>query len=392
MPTSRKSRSAARRRFRRPTCRPWTPWRRPASSGRANNTPEALPAGSDTANLSLLGYNPLEHFTGRAPLEAAAQGIELGPNDWAVRCNLVTDRRPGDEELHGRAHLLGRGGRTARRPPRRSSAATGLQFYPGVSYRNLLVYRGTGRPAPFSPDTRTTPPHDLTDKSVLDDYPRGPGSDLLTHLMSESVELFADHPVNVARRAAGKPPATNVWLWGLGSTPHLTPFAELYGKQGAMITAVDLLRGLAALIGWRRIEVPGATGYLDTDYAAKGRYAVEALKDVDLVCVHVEATDEASHEGNAAAKVKALEEIDRHIVGPLHEALKKHGEYRILVTPDHPTPLRTKTHSHGYVPFALAGSDVAPDAAATYDDPTADRSPLVFDEGWRLMGYFLGTR
>ena len=198
--------------------------------------------------------------------------------------------------------------------------------------------------------------------------------------------------MNVARRAAGKPPATNVWLWGLGSTPHLTPFAELYGKQGAMITAVDLLRGLAALIGWRRIDVPGATGYLDTDYAAKGRYAVEALKDVDLVCVHVEATDEASHEGNAAAKVKALEEIDRHIVGPLHEALKKHGEYRILVTPDHPTPLRTKTHSHGYVPFALAGSGIAPDAAATYDDPTADRSSLVFDEGWRLMGYFLGSR
>ena len=178
------------------------------------------------------------------------------------------------------------------------------QFYPGVSYRNLLVYRGSGRPAPFSPDTRTTPPHDLTDKSVLDDYPRGPGSDILTHLMTESEELFADHPVNVARRAAGKPPATNIWLWGLGSTPSLTPFAELYGKQGAMITAVDLLRGLATLIGWKRIEVPGATGYIDTDYAAKGRYAVDALKDVDLVCVHVEATDEASHEGNAAAKVK----------------------------------------------------------------------------------------
>ena len=225
---------------------------------------------------------------------------------------------------------------------------------------------------------------------MLDDYPRGPGSDLLTHLMSESVALFADHPVNVARRAAGKPPATNVWLWGLGSTPQLTPFAELYGKQGAMITAVDLLRGLAALIGWRRIEVPGATGYLDTDYAAKGRYAVEALKDVDLVCVHVEATDEASHEGNAAAKIKALEEIDRHIVGPLHEALKKYGDYRILVTPDHPTPLRTKTHSHGYVPFALAGSGIAPDAAATLRRP--DGRPLVAGVRRRLAadGVFLG--
>jgi 2,3-bisphosphoglycerate-independent phosphoglycerate mutase len=358
--------------------------------GRANHTPEVLPAGSDTANLSLLGYNPLEHFTGRAPLEAAAQGIALGPNDWAVRCNLVTIENQvmksftaGQISSAEAAALL----KTAQE----TLGSAELQFYPGVGYRNLVVYRSAGRPAPFSPDTRTTPPHDLTDKSVLDDYPRGPGSDLLTRLMSESVGLFAEHPVNVARRAAQKSPATNVWLWGLGSTPHLTPFAQLYGKQGAMITAVDLLRGLATLIGWRRIEVPGATGYLDTDYAAKGRYACEALKDADLVCVHVEATDEASHEGNAAAKVKALEEISRHIVGPLFEALKQYGSYRILVTPDHPTPLRTKTHSHGNVPFAMAGSDVQPDAATVYDDPTAERSAVLFDEGWRLMGHFLGS-
>lgn len=358
--------------------------------GRSNNTPEALPAGSDTANLSLLGYNPLEHFTGRAPLEAAAQGIDLGPNDWAIRCNIVTIE---DQVMKSFTadHISSAEAAELIKTAQEHLGGAELQFYPGVSYRNLLVYRSQGKPAPFSPDTRSTPPHDLTDKTVLDDYPRGPGSDLLTHLMSESVKLFADHPVNVARRAAGKPPATNIWLWGLGSTPHLKPFVELYGKRGAMVTAVDLLRGLAKLIGWRRIDVPGATGYLDTDYAAKGRYAVEALDDVDVVCVHVEATDEASHEGNAAAKVRALEEISRHIVGPLHEALKKHGDYRILVTPDHPTPLRTKTHSHGNVPFAMAGSDIASDAATVYDDATADRSSLKFDEGWRLMGYFLGA-
>jgi 2,3-bisphosphoglycerate-independent phosphoglycerate mutase len=356
--------------------------------GRSNNTPAELPAGSDTANLSLLGYNPLEHFTGRAPLEAAAQGIELGPRDWAIRCNLVTIR---DQvmQFFTAGHISSPEAAELIKTAQEKLGNDRWQFYPGVSYRNLLVYRGAGRPAPFSPDTRTTPPHDLTDKSVLDDYPRGPGSDVLAHLMSESEELFADHPVNITRRAAGKPPATNVWLWGLGSTPRLTPFAQLYGVQGAMITAVDLLRGLAALIGWKRIEVPGATGYIDTDYAAKGRYAVETLKDVDLVCVHVEATDEASHEGNAGAKVKALEEIDRHIVGPVHAALKAYGEYRILVTPDHPTPLRTKTHSHGYVPFALAGAGVKPDVATSYDDPTAEKSPLVFHEGWKLMRYFL---
>lgn len=260
---------------------------------------------------------------------------------------------------------------------------------PGVSYRNLLLWRGAQQPAPFSRDTRTTPPHDLTDKPVIDDYPRGPGSDVLTRLMAESVALFADHPVNMARRKAGKLPATNVWLWGLGQAPVLRPFAEVYGKNGAMITAVDLLRGLAALIGWRRIEVPGATGYIDTDYAAKGRYAIEALGNTDIICVHVEATDEASHQGDAAAKLEALQQIDRYIVAPLHEALKKQGDYRIMVTPDHPTPLRTKTHSHGAVPFALCGTGIAADASTTYDEPTAGRSSLAFDEGWRLMRHFL---
>jgi 2,3-bisphosphoglycerate-independent phosphoglycerate mutase len=357
--------------------------------GRANHTPESLQAGSDVANLSLFGYDPLKHFTGRAPLEAAAQGIELGPDDWAARCNLVTIE---DQIMKSfTAGQISTAEATALLETAQEHLGSDqIEFRPGISYRNLLIFRGRGRPAPFSIDTRSTPPHDLTDQTVLGDYPRGPGSDLLSHLMSESVALFADHPVNIARLAAGKPPATNVWLWGLGSAPRLTPFAELYGKQGAVITAVDLLRGLASLIGWRRIEVPGATGYFDTDYAAKGRYAVEALNDVDLVCVHVEATDEASHEGDVAAKIKALEEIDRHIVGPIHEALKRHGDYRILVTPDHPTPLRTKTHSHGDVPFALAGEGIAPDAAATYDDPTAARSALAFDEGWRLMGFFLG--
>lgn len=356
--------------------------------GRSNNVPGSLPPGSDVANLSLLGYSPLEHFTGRAPLEAAAQEIELGPDDWAVRCNLVTIEQQVMRDFTA-GHISSPEGAELIAAVERELGTEQLHFYAGVSYRNLLVFRGASGPAPFSPDTRTTPPHDLTDKSVLDDYPRGPGSDLLNHLMSESVGVFAEHPVNVARRQRGELPATNIWLWGLGSTPNLTPFAELHGKQGAMITAVDLLRGLAVLIGWRRIDVPGATGYTDTDYAAKGRYAVKALEDVDLVCVHVEATDEASHEGDAQAKVKALEEIDRHIVAPVHEALNRHGRYRILVSPDHPTPLRTKTHSHGYVPFAIAGSGIDPDAATTYDDPTAARTGLTFEEGWKLMSFFL---
>jgi 2,3-bisphosphoglycerate-independent phosphoglycerate mutase len=356
--------------------------------GRSNNVPESLDPGSDVANLSLLGYDPMTHFTGRAPLEAAAQGIELGPEDWAVRCNLVTVLDQVMRDFTA-GHISTPEATALLESAQAELGSENIRFHPGVGYRNLLVWRNRGSAIPFSPETRTTPPHDLTDKSVADGYPRGPGSDLLTNMMGQSLAVFEEHPVNVARRAAGKSAATNIWLWGLGRMPRLAPFAELHGVSGAMLTAVDLLRGLAKLIGWRRIDVPGATGYTDTDYAAKGRYAIDALDKVDLVCVHVEAPDEASHEGDLEAKVKALEEIDRHIVGPVHEALKRHGEYRILVSPDHPTPLATKTHSHGCVPWAIAGSGVTADKANSYDDPTAMKSDLVFEEGWKLMEYFL---
>jgi 2,3-bisphosphoglycerate-independent phosphoglycerate mutase len=356
--------------------------------GRANNVPAHLPAGSDVANLSLFGYDPNKYFTGRAPLEAAAQGIKLAPEDWAIRCNVVTIENQVMRSFTA-DHISTPEAAGLLKTCQQQLGGDHLEFIPGVSYRNLLIYRGAKQAPPFTRDTRATPPHDLTDKSVADDFPRGPGSDLLNELMGHSVALFVDHPINAARKKAGKLPATNIWLWGLGKTPSLTPFKDLHGKRGKMITAVDLLRGLAALIGWERIEVPGATGYLDTDYAAKGRYAVEALDSTDIVCVHVEATDEASHEGRADAKVKALEEIDAKIVAPLHEALKKQGDYRILVSPDHPTPIRTKTHSHGFVPFTICGTGVSPDAAATYDEAAASKSSLAFEEGWKLMGHFL---
>ncbi len=358
--------------------------------GRANHVPADLPPGSDVANLSLLGYDPHQYFTGRAPLEAAAQGIPLGENDWAIRCNLVTIENQSMRDFTA-GHISTAEATALLATLQAELGGVNLEFVPGVSYRNLLIYRGGEKRPPFTADTRATPPHDLTDKSVLDDYPRGPGSDALNQWMSDSVALFADHPVNLERRRQGRLPATNIWLWGQGRAPAVPLFVDVYGKRGAMITAVDLLRGLAALIGWRRIEVPGATGYLDTDYAAKGRAAIEALRESDLVCVHVEAPDEASHEGNTPAKFKALEEIDRHIVGPLHRALEAQGAYRILVSPDHPTPLRTKTHSHGAVPFTVAGTGISPDAFQTYNEVTAAEATLAFDEGWKLMKYFLSS-
>ena len=357
--------------------------------GRSNNTPAHLPAGSDVANLSLFGYDPNVYFTGRAPLEAAAQGIKLGPEDWAIRCNLVTIEN-GIMRSFTAGHISSAEGAELLKAAQKHLGADNLEFVPGVSYRNLLVYRGSKQSlAPFSRETITTPPHDLTDKPVANDLPSGPGSDLLRSLMGFSQPLFASHPVNAARKSSSKLPATQVWLWGLGKTPSLTPFFDLHGKRGAMITAVDLLRGLAALIGWERIEVPGATGYTDTDYAAKGRYAIAALKSTDIICVHVEATDEASHEGDFRKKIEALENIDRHIVGPLHAALRTYGDYRILVSPDHPTTCRIKTHQHGDVPFTICGSGISSDAATTYDEVAAAKSDLAFAEGWKLMSYFL---
>jgi 2,3-bisphosphoglycerate-independent phosphoglycerate mutase len=268
-----------------------------------------------------------------------------------------------------------------------------LEFVPGVSYRNLMIYRGDAEtPPPFSAETRTRAPHDLTDLSVVDDFPRGPGSDLLVELMNGSAEVFADHPVNRARVEAGKRPATHVWLWGLGGAPAMPSFQQRFGVRGVMITAVDLLRGIAALAGWPRIEVAGATGYLDTNYAGKGEAAVAALNEYDLVCVHIEAPDEASHEGRPDAKVEALEQIDRHIVAPLSEALRQHGDHRILVTPDHPTFCRTKKHTHGLVPLAMAGTGIEPDGQQTYDELAAEASGRCFAKGWDLMDAFIARQ
>jgi 2,3-bisphosphoglycerate-independent phosphoglycerate mutase len=362
--------------------------------GLVNHVPPSLPPGSEVACMSLLGYDPLTFFTGRAPLEAAAQGIALGPDDWAVRCNLVTIRDQMMEDFTA-GHIS-----TEEATSLLAAAQEGLArdlpevaatwtFVPGVSYRNLLLHRGAGSLSPLAADLRATPPHDLMDKPVVDDFPRGTGSRLLTEIMARSAGWLENHPVNRSRITAGLRPATHVWLWGAGRAPAMEPFRTKYGMSGTMITAVDLLRGLAALAGWKRLEVPGATGYLDTDYAAKGRAAIAELATTDLVCVHVEAPDEASHQGDAVAKVKAIEEIDEKIVGPLAAHLAAAGPHRILVCPDHPTFLATKTHSRGHVPFVMAGTGIAACGAKTYDEVSAAGGGAALEPGWKLMGEFL---
>lgn len=361
--------------------------------GRSNNVPASLTPASDVATLSLFGYDPLKVYTGRAPLETAAMGIKLGPNDWAIRCNLVY-APDGHMRDFTAGHITPEDGKELMAAIQselggRDVAGGTLEFHAGVSYRNILVWRGHSDVAPFA-GMKAQPPHDIPDRPVADYLPQGPGGDVLVPLMEASKAILAAHPVNKRRIAEGQKPATQIWLWGHGKAPHVEPFHDVYGRTGAIISAVDLVRGVGVLLGWHRIDVPGATGYLDTNYVNKGKYAIEALGAFDLVCVHIEAPDEASHEGRADEKVRALEQIDQHIVGPLLAALPKYHNYRILIEPDHRTTLKTRAHAYGAVPFAVAGRGIPAGGQTRYDEPTADAAGLSFDPGWHLMRWFLG--
>jgi 2,3-bisphosphoglycerate-independent phosphoglycerate mutase len=360
--------------------------------GRSRNVPDQFLPASDVATLSLFGYDPVQFYTGRAPLEVVAMGVPMGPDDWAVRCNLVfidggrmTDFTAGHiTDVEGAALV-------ATLQKALGGHGSNVEFRPGVSYRNAMIYRGKpGEASPFDATTRTTPPHDVPDQPIADHLPQGKGSDLLRELMRMGAEVIRTHPVNAARMAAGKSPANGIWLWGQGQAPSVPAFADRFGLKGAIISAVDLVRGTGMLAGWERIDVPGATGYLDTDYAAKGRRAVEALADHDLVCVHIEAPDEASHEGRAEAKVEAIQQIDQHIVGPLLDALPAYGDWRILVSPDHSTLLRTRAHDRAPVAWAMCGTGLA-GSGQPYDEIAAATAGGPFlNEGWRLMERFLG--
>lgn len=365
--------------------------------GLSNNVPATLTPASDVATLSLFGYDPLEVYTGRAPLETVAMGIKLNPGDWAIRCNLVNivdgvmrDFTAGHITNDDGRDLIGtlqeKLGGEIKSP---SGKVLGvLEFHPGVSYRNILVYRAK-EPAPFGKDTKGQPPHDIPDKSVESFLPSGPGCDLLKDIMKKSEALFLEHKVNKKRIAEGHKPATQCWLWGMGVSPTLRKFADIHNVKGAIISAVDLVRGVGMLLGWNRIDVPTATGYLDTDYAAKGRYAIEAIKNHDLVCVHIEAPDEASHEGRVDAKIEALEQIDRHIVGPLMNVLPNYKDWRILVSPDHRTPVQTRAHSHGAVPYVIAGTGIVANGQTAYDEVSAASTSILHAKGHDLMKVFL---
>jgi len=353
--------------------------------GLSTNIPKGLGSGSDVACMSLLGYDPLKYHTGRAPLEAVSLGVELAENEVAFRANFVTVAE-GVMVDYSAGHIKSREAAVLVGALREALADLPVKLYAGVSYRNLLV-----TDLAESARARTVPPHDITGQLIQAHLPTGRGAELLLEVMERSIRVLAAQEVNEVRLSLGENAATMLWLWGGGRRPRLEKFAERYGLTGAMISAVDLLRSLGLLLGFEIINVPGATGYLDTDYAAKGDYACRALADHDLVVVHVEAPDEASHGGKALEKLKSLERIDQEVVAPIAELADQRGDTRILVAADHATPIAVRTHTAEPVPFLLWGPGVAPNGAAAFNEAEARKTKLVEKQGWRLMGRLLGV-
>ena len=351
--------------------------------------PNGMSPSSDVGTMSILGYDPRLYHTGRSPIEAASMGVDLGPDDIACRCNLVTIGQSDDGEVmvdftaghigsEDAALLLGDLGERI--------TGDDIEIHAGVSYRNLLVWRGGVG------DMKTTPPHDITDRPIAGHLPTGSGAARLQELMDGSRAVCSEHAVNVARRSRGEREATQIWLWGQGRKPHLPTLRERFGLSGAVIAAVDLVNGLGVLAGLDRVDVPGATGYLDTDYGAKAEHALRALVDHDFVFVHVEAPDEAGHMGDAGAKVSAIEAIDSLIIGRLLAGLQAFGDWRLMVLPDHATPCALKTHTEDPVPFAVFSSaDICKTRGTTrrYTEADARDQGIFIPDGHTVLERFL---
>lgn len=374
--------------------------------GTARTTPPGFGAGSDVCTMDLLGYDPARYHTGRAPLEAASLGVQTDPTQWIFRLNLVTvgDEGTGQDGLMLDHSAGGIGDREARAllaglvefwRERDPELASGFDLTPGVSYRSILVDRTDRSYA----GVHTTPPHEIPNQSWGASLPAGDANaDAIVRLMDLSRAYLSGHEINQARREQGLRPANSAWIWGQGTRPQLPSFLQRFGLTGGMITSVDLLAGIARLIGWDLIDCPGLTSYHDTDYAAQGRATIAALDRYDIVCCHVEAPDEASHQADWQTKVASLESIDRAIVGPVMGALERFGNpehdpesegWRVLVLPDHYTLCSTRKHDATPVPFAMAGAWVRSVVERTLTERQANESDLHIDPGCDLMEYFL---
>lgn len=351
--------------------------------GCVQTVPKGLLPGSDVATLSLFGYDPLTDYDGRAPLEAAAQGLSVQPDQMIFRCNFVTivdgmmaDFTAGHITQIEADQLMADLNDLFKDDP--------VQFHSGVSYRNLMIISDAS-----DLKIKCTPPHDIPDKPITSFQPKGSGAKRIRNIQDRANELLIHHDVNHVRSDLGDNPATNIWLWGQGRPKTLESFRSRFNLTGATIAAVDLIRGIAKSVGMTLIDVPGATGYLDTSYSAKGKAAIKALDSHDIVIVHIESPDEAGHLGDANEKIKALEKIDQHIVGPLLETLRRQRKWKILVAPDHPTPVRTRVHTSAPPPFCFAGHNIQTVLNRPFSESSAADSEWLISPGYELMEYFL---
>jgi len=354
--------------------------------GRLKTIPPGMSAASDVANLSILGYDPRQYYTGRGPLEAANLGIELEDDDVAFRCNLVTVL--SDKLMdYSAGHISSKEAAILIKFIDQNLGTNRIKFYPGISYRHLMVVkRGIEE---HLHDLRCKPPHDIMGQVISKNLPKGDNEEMIVKLMQDSGKLLESHEINQVRIDLKENPANMIWLWGQGRKPAMPKFEQKFDLTGSVISAVDLIKGLGRILGLDVINVPGATGYYDTDYEGKARAALRSLKGKDFVFVHVEAPDEAGHNGDLREKINAIEKFDQLVVGTILNDFKKEKNFRILVTPDHATPISVRTHTENPVCFGMYGQGVPAGSFLNYSEKEAEKSDLYFENGHELMGYLI---
>jgi len=364
--------------------------------GLVKTVPVGFNPGSEIANLSIFGYDPVRYYTGRGPLEAASLGVDLRPDDIAFRCNLVTLQGLGSETImedYAAGHISDEEARKIIFDLNREIGTDEIQFYSGVSYRHLMTLKDGASNFPKLDTLGLTPPHDIIGKKISPYLPdmRGNGEGKVLSLMNESQQFLKHHPVNHTREAMGLRPANSIWLWGQGRSPRMVTLKARYGIDGYVISAVHLIKGIGILAGLEVLEVPGATGYFDTNYEGKAQYALNGLKAKDFVYLHVEAPDEAGHMGNLRLKIEAIEAFDEKIVGPVLKGLKAFERYKVLVLPDHPTPLSIRTHAGDPVPYVIYSKGDGTEGAhgEAFDEQSAAKNRIFIERGFELIERFL---
>jgi len=355
--------------------------------GRVKTIPPDMPAGSDVANITILGYDTHKFYTGRGPLEAANLGIKLENNDVVFRCNLVT----AQEDIladYSAGHIKNNEAKTLIELIDKKLGTPALKFYSGVSYRHIMVAKDAFKLGLEQLICKA--PHDITGKNISKNLPQGKNADFIIKLMQSSYKILADHEINQIRIDLKENPANMIWLWGQGRKPEFLSFKEKFGLEGSIISAVDLLKGLGRTIGLEVINVSGATGYYDTNYLGKANAALKSLEDKDFVFLHVEAPDEAGHNGDLREKILAIERFDNLVVGTILKAFKRKKNFRILTLPDHATPISLKTHTSDIVLFGIYGKDILGRGFKKYCEKEALNSELLLENGHELMDYLLG--